>query len=254
MPNYQISVSPAAVGRTLAILICCLLAASMLGQISRFEFGRDQVLGLVRLFNVNQESNIPTFFTVLLTIGSAMLLALIGFLSKQGKSNDSRYWFALAFGFLFLGYDEAFQVHEQLGDPVRQLFGKSNLGFLYFGWVVPAMIVVCLLALLFVKFLLRLPVRTRGWMLFAGCVYLSGCIGMELIGGKYFVLYGQDTLMYSFLTTIEEGLEMSGVATLIYALLGHIAQTYTQVEVHTSSELSPLLNAQGEFSQSLPSA
>lgn len=248
MPNYQISLNLHAIGRTLAILILGLLAASMLGQISRFEFGHDQIFGLVGLFNVNGENNVPTFFTVLLAICSAMLLAAIGFASKQNKKSDSRYWFVLGAGFLFLSYDEAFQVHERLGDPMRQLLGKSNLGFLYFGWVVPAMILVCVLALLFVNFLLRLPASTRHWMVFSGCLYLSGCIGMELIGGKYFVMYGADTLMYGLLTTIEEGLEMSGMATFIYTLLGHIAQTYSKVELNVRAAAAPQSAGRAEFS------
>lgn len=243
MPNYHISVDRHAIGTALAKLIALLLTVSMLGQISRFEFGHDHVFGLVRLFNVNVENNVPTFFSVLLTIGSAMLLAIIGIANKQTEKNDRRYWFMLAAGFLFLAYDEAFQVHEQLGDPVRQLLGKSNLGFLYFGWVVPAMIIVFLLALFFVKFLLRLPASTRGWLLFSGALYLSGCIGMELIGGKYFVAHGKDTLMYSVLTTVEEGLEMSGVATLIYCLLGYIQQTCTSVQFHVAAVVRPQLVA-----------
>lgn len=248
MPTHHISLHRRAIGRVLAILICGLLAASLLGQVSRFEFGHDQVFGLVRLFNVNEEGNVPTFFAVLLSIGSVMLLTVIGFASRQTRKNDSRYWFALAAGFLFLSYDEAFQVHERLGDPMRQLLGKSKLGFLYFGWVVPAIILVCVLALLFVKFLLRLPASSRRWMLFSGCLYLSGCIGMELIGGKYFVMYGKDTLMYSVLTTIEEGLEMSGMAAFIYTLLGHIARTYPKIEFHIRAAAAAHSASQAEFS------
>lgn len=40
MPNYYISIDRRAVGLGLAKLIALLLTASMLGQISRFEFGR----------------------------------------------------------------------------------------------------------------------------------------------------------------------------------------------------------------------
>lgn len=247
MSNYQLAIDRQAVARTLATMIALLLAASLLGQISRFEFGHDQVFGLVRLFNVNAENNIPTFFSVLLAIGSAALLAIIGLASRQHEKNDRPYWFTLAAGFLFLAYDEAFQVHEQLGDPMRHLMGNTHLGLFYFGWVVPGIAIVGLLALLFLKFLLRLPARTRRWLLFSGCVYLGGALGMELVGGKYFEAYGQDTLMYSVLTTIEEGLEMSGFATLIYTLLGHIAQACAMVEFRINAPAQQELVAQPKY-------
>lgn len=108
MSNYQISINRHAFAHALVTVIALLLGASLLGQISRYVFGHDSVYGLVQLFNVDAERNIPTFFTVLLAATGAMLLVVIGFAGKGRERNDSRYWFALAAGFIFLGYDEAF--------------------------------------------------------------------------------------------------------------------------------------------------
>jgi hypothetical protein len=246
MSNYQISINRHAIAHTLITVIALLLGASLLGQISRYEFGHDYVYGLVQLFNVDAERNIPTFFTVLLAAIGAMLLTVIGFAGKQREKNDGPYWFALAAGFLFLGYDEAFQVHEQLIAPMRGLMGNANMGVFYFGWVIPGIAGVCILALFFVKFLLRLPASTRNRLLFAGGLYLGGAIGMELIDGKYIEAHGEN-LMYSVLVTIEEGLELSGLATLIYTLLGHIAETSPKVEFHVHTAAQPALAAQPEY-------
>jgi drug/metabolite transporter (DMT)-like permease len=246
MSNYQISINRHAIAQVLATAIALLLIASLLGQLSRFQFGHDSVYGLVQLFNVDGERNIPTFFTVLLAAIGAMLLVVIGVASKQHEKNDSRYWFVLAAGFLFLGYDEAFQVHEQLIVPMRKLMGNANLGFFYFGWVVPGIAGVCALVLFFFKFLFRLPATTRNWLVFAGCLYLGGALVMEMIDGKYALAYGQN-LMYSVLTTIEEGLEMSGLATLIFSLLGHIAEAGAKVEFRIDAQVQPALVAQPGF-------
>jgi len=227
-------------------VIALLVAASLLGQIARFEFGHDYVYGLVHLFNVDGERNIPTFFTVLLAALAAVLLVVIGLASREREKNDSRYWFALAAGFVFLGYDEAFQVHEQMVAPMRQLMGNTNLGVFYFGWVVPGILGVCALALFFLKFLLRLPATTRRWLLFAGALYVGGCIGMELLDGKYIEAYGEN-MTYSVLVTIEEALEMSGLATLIHTLLGHIAEASARVEFRIDAAAQPSLVAQPEF-------
>ena len=246
MSNYQISINRHALALALATVIALLVAASLLGQISRHEFGHDYVYGLVHLFNVDGERNIPTFFTVLLAATGAMLLVVIGLASREREKNDSRYWFALAAGFVFLGYDEAFQVHEQMVAPMRQLMGNARLGVFYFGWVVPGILGVCALALFFLKFLLRLPATTRRWLLFAGALYLGGCIGMELLDGKYIEAYGEN-MTYSVLVTIEEALEMSGLATLIHTLLGHIAAAGAKVEFRIDAAAQPGLVAQPNF-------
>jgi hypothetical protein len=251
MSNYQIAIKRQSVAQALATAIALLLAASLLGQLSRYQFGHDSVYGLVQLFNVDGERNIPTFFTVLLAATGAMLLVVIGLASKQrganDNRNDSRYWFALAAGFVFLGYDESFQVHEQLIVPMRKLMGNANLGFLYFGWVVPGIAGVCALILFFFKFLFRLPATTRNRLVFAGGMYLGGALVMEMIDGKYAAAYGQN-LMYSVLTTIEEGLEMSGLAMLISTLLGHIAEAGAKVEFRIDAQTQPDMAAQPEFS------
>lgn len=245
MPVYRISINRQAVGQTLAVLVALLLGMSMLGQISRFEFGHDYVFGLVQLFNVDGERNIPTFFTVMVALSSAALLAVIGIGSKGHEKNDSRYWFALATGFVFLGYDEAFQVHEKMIVPMRALLGNSELGFFYFGWVVPGIAGVCVLALFFLRFLFRLPAQTRRLMLLAGFIYLAGCLGMELVDGKYVEAHGQN-LMYSVLVTIEEGLEMAGLSMLVVTLLGHIGEATEKVEFHIEAAPHPVLVAQPE--------
>lgn len=246
MPNYQISINRHAIVSTLATVIALLLAASLLGQISRYEFGHDHVFGFVQLFNVDGERNVPTFFTVILAFSAVLLLAVIGFAGKARGNKDSRYWFALAAGFAFLGYDEAFQVHEQMIVPMRRLMGNTNLGAFYFGWVVPGIAGVCLLAVFFLKFLLRLPATTRNWMVFSGCLYLGGALGMEMLDGKYIAAYGAD-LMYSVLVTIEEGLEMLGLVAFIHSLLGHISHASEKVEFNIDATARPVLVAQPGF-------
>jgi len=246
MSNFQISINRHTVAHALATVIALLLAASLLGQISRYMFGHDSVYGLVQLFNVDGERNVPTFFTVMLAFCAVLLLTTIGLASRGREKNDSRYWFALAAGFAFLGYDEAFQVHEKMIVPMRNLMGNTNLGVFYFGWVVPGIAGVCILALFFFKFLLRLPAATRNWMLFSGCLYLGGALVMEMLDGKYIAAYGAN-LMYSVLVTIEEGLEMSGLAAFAYTLLGHISLSSTKVEFSIDAATRPSLVVQPKF-------
>jgi len=235
MQPYRFSGTPRNVAHVLGTLIFCLLCANAAGLILRFGFGHDYVMGLSPLFDVHREGNIPTFFSVFMALFGAILFAIIALDAKHRASVDSRYWFVLATGFVFLAYDEAFQVHEKMITPMRALIGNEGLGYLHYSWVVPAIAAVVVAALFFFKFLFRMPCATRRRLLSAGALFLGGCIGMELIGGKYFAAHG-DTLGYHLLVMIEEGLEMAGLATLIHALVSHIAESGNRLEFNLSAD------------------
>ena len=75
MPAYGLSSSPRSVARFLSAMIVCLLCAHATGLVMRLGFGHDSVYGLVPLFDVNVEGNIPTFFSVCLGLCNAALFA-----------------------------------------------------------------------------------------------------------------------------------------------------------------------------------
>jgi len=54
--------------------------------------------------------------------------------------------------------------------------------------------------------------------LVAGMAYISGVIGIEILGQPM----AADTLEYNLLTLVEEGLEMFGVILFLYGLLDHM--------------------------------
>lgn len=237
MPAYRLSSSPRSVAYFLGAIIVCLLCAHAVGLVMRLGFGHPSVHGLVPLFDVNVEGNIPTFFSVCLGLCSAALFAVIALDAKGRGDRDAIYWAVLAAGFLFLSYDECFQVHERMTGPMRAMLGGSdpangaNLGLMYFSWVVPGLIGAFTVSLFFLKFMLRLPVATRRRMILAASLFLGGCLGMELINGSVMESQG-DGLLYNVLVMTEEGLEMTGMATLIYALTSHIAASCDRLEVN----------------------
>lgn len=230
MNTYRLSGSPRAIARVLGTIILCLLFANAVGLFFRFGTGHDQVFGLVPLFNVDVEGNIPSFFSVCLTLCAAALFGLIGFEASSRASREAGFWYALAAGFVFLAYDEGFQVHEQMTAPLRAMMGGSNLGFFYFGWVVPGLLGVAVVGLFFLRFTLRLPPATRRRLYTAAALFVGGCIGMELINGKVMESQGK-TLFYHVLVMVEEGLEMAGMATLVHAQASHIAEASDKVEL-----------------------
>lgn len=235
MQPYRFSVTPRHIAQVLGSIIICLLCANVVGLILRFGFDFVTAKGLIPLFDVDIEQNIPTFFSVLMALFSVLLFTIIALDARRRGSSEARYWFTLAAGFLFLAFDEAFSVHERMSTPVQTIIGKEDLGYLHYSWVIPAMLAVLLATLYFFKFLMRLPATTRRRLLTAGALFLGGCIGMELIDGNHFAKYGY-SLGYNLLVMIEEGLEMAGLATLVHALLSHIAESGARLEFNLHTE------------------
>jgi hypothetical protein len=231
--TISIILNPASVARILGTAAFILILASTGGLITADIPGNQNLYWLVRLFDVDREQNIPTFFSVFLLLSATLLLTIISLLERRRKSVDNFYWVVLSFGFLFMALDELASLHEKLGKPVNNLFGNRDLGAFSYGWVIPLIALVALLALFFWRFLMHLPFNTRRTFFIAAIIYIGGALGCELIEGYYRALYG--TLIYSAFTTIEESMEMAGVILFIWGLLVYIANTYGEVSFQINS-------------------
>ena len=211
-------------------MVAFLLVLASIGvKFSEYKLGHDRLYGLVPLFYVSAEQSVPTLFSVLILFSAAFLLTVIAVLKKKEEDPDLSKWAILAFGFLFMTVDEACSIHEKLVMPVRKLLGGGHLGIFHFAWVIPGIALVFVLSVFFLRFLLRLPAKTRLTFMVAATLYIGGAVGFELIGGWYVESYGNRNLTNSMLATIEESLEMAGVIVFIYALLKYIADNYKEV-------------------------
>lgn len=226
MKASQITLDPTAITRSLGIVTLLLVVAGVAGQLSKYLLGHDNVMGLVPLFYVDNEENIPNFFSMSLLLFAALLLAVIARLNRQRRTPWVWNWSILSFGFCLMAYDEAFQLHETLTRPVEALLGNGHLGMFHFAWVVPGIALVVVLGLSYLKFLWHLPADSRIAFLVAAAIYLGGAIGFEMIGGSYADTHGIQNMTYSMLATIEETLEMVGAIVFIRALLIYIANTH----------------------------
>lgn len=225
----RITLNPHAILRVLAGIALFLLFCHVTLQLTSFLTGHPSIYGLVHLFNLDAEDNLPSAFSTLLLLLSSLLLTVIARL----KWNQAMvgYWVVLAVGFMLMAADEEFSFHEELIEPVRAILGTSNLGIFYFAWVLPAIALVTIIGLSFLKFLIRLPRKTASRFIVAGALYVGGCIGMELAGGRYDELHGQDNLTYIGIATSEESLEMLGVIVFIWSLLDYMTDTFGEVEI-----------------------
>jgi cellulose synthase/poly-beta-1,6-N-acetylglucosamine synthase-like glycosyltransferase len=206
-----------------------LVLISIGAQFSKFAPGRPLLARFLPLFYVDLEWNIPTFFSVLLIVFAALLLAVIARLNGSRGIPHAPKWSTLSNGFLLMAYDEAFQVHERLNIPVGAILGDGSLGVFYFAWVIPGIALVSVLGLYFLRFWWHLPARTKFSFLMAAACYIGGAIGVELIGSSHAELHGYENLTYSMIATLEESLEMAGLIVFIWALLNYSAGYYKKV-------------------------
>lgn len=228
MPPNRISLKPSSVACALGIAASLLLLASAGTQTASSLTGHEHVFGFVQLFSLGSEQNLPSFFSTLLLVFAALLLWIITILKRMGNAQQVRYWVLLSTGFLLMAADEACSIHELFGRPTRMLLGDGHLGVFYFSWVVPGIALVLVLALIFVRFVVRLPSRTRLAFLAAAAIYIGGAIGCELVGGYIAESHGTGVL-YNVEVTVEESLEMTGSIVFIWALLAYIADNFAEV-------------------------
>ena len=180
-------------------------------------------------FNFDAESNFPSLYSVLTLGFCSYLLAIITIIKKETKANYIRQWQTLSLIFLFLAIDENCGIHEFFIPVTRKIIDVK--GIFYFAWVIPASILIVIFLIAFREFIIKLPKKTKKMFILAGAVYLSGALGMELLGGYLVDTSGFYTVKYAAVSTIEELLEMFGIVIFINALLSYIQSYLSMVQI-----------------------
>ena len=183
---------------------------------------------LIKLFNVNLEANLPTYFSALLLLADAILLALIAY-RKKALGEKFWHWIGLSTIFVFISLDEMIQIHEQFRAPMEALFNTS--GILYFAWFIPYVAMVIILGIAYFKFMMRLPKKILQLFILAAVVFISGAVVMEAISGMHAEVHGEETLTYALMYTFEEFLEMSGATIFLFALLKYISSQFNNFKI-----------------------
>lgn len=198
-----------------AVVIALHLAAGVTLQLT----GTDWAEAVYRVFNVNQEGNVPTFFSAalwLVAVGVVWQLSL----ASSAEPRTRRAWRVIGVICVLIAVDESLRLHERLIEPMRELLDAD--GILYFAWVVPYAVLVVAVVLLLGRFVWRLGAPVNRLILLAGAIFVTGALGMELAEG--YIASGlseEETTTPTFIAlyTIEETLELIGVSLFIYALL-----------------------------------
>ncbi len=215
--------------RGLAVIAIGLVAASVVAQVWGHLLPPNRSQGIVEMFNLDAEANLPTYFASLLLALVALLSAAIGSVIRARGNEWVRHWHGLVLVFLYLSIDESLQLHERVIEPVRLALGLG--GWLYFAWIIPASFFLLVFLLAYWRFFRSQPVSLRRGLFWAGLLYVAGAIGFELVGGHHFERFGPDNLAYVAITTLEEGLELAGIVVLIHAFTEYLVHLETIFEL-----------------------
>ena len=206
------------------------------------------VQSLVRLFDTNGEANIPSWYSSSALLAASALLFVIATLKAQTADDYVLHWKCMGLIFLYLSLDETAVIHEMLSKPLQALLQTS--GWLYYPWVLVAGFGIILLSILYAKFLLHLPAKIRRGCLLAGITFVCGAIVVECFQAKQHSIGQNSAVDVLVTTTIEEFLEMTGIALFIHTLLQYLNE---QLPGQTSAAAADRHSAQQLAASSLQS-
>lgn len=215
-----------------------LIIVSTVGQIIKYNYNLNYKIcsTIINNFFLGYESNIPTYFSSLLNLFSSMLLLLITIMESGRNAKYVFHWAILSIGFLYISLDEMITIHEWFSEQIKSVLGYKDLGIFTFAWVVPGIVIVLILAVFYSRFLIQLQVNTRRWFLIAAMVFIGGAIGVELLGGKHYEVYGAENLKYRMMQTLEETMEMTGLIIFVWRLLKYIADQFGSIRLDFRSK------------------
>jgi len=225
---FAFRIEPARVARWLAGIIAVLAIVSLAEQYVIHILGRADLEEYLIAVDVDAEGNIPTWYSSAALLACSILLGAITARVHRERGRYVDHWAWLAAIFTFLSIDELAQLHEHLGH-LHETWHTS--GLFYFAWVIPAMAFVAAIGLAYAKFLAHLPPATRRRFVIAAIVYVAGAVGVEALGGWRAESHGMNNMTHSCIATVEEVMEMAGVAMFLVALLRILTREGPALEV-----------------------
>jgi glucan phosphoethanolaminetransferase (alkaline phosphatase superfamily) len=205
----------------LVVVACGLIVLSVVATVSGYGFHVRGGGRVRRMFQLNDEGNVPTWFSAMLLVLVAVLLAVIALRERQRHGSWMRHWMVLAGIFVLLSMVEITTLREDLIGRI-----KDETEFVRAAaWVTPAAVLCLVLVFAYRRFVRDLPRELRRRTLLAGAIYVGSAMGMELVSS----FFDDNRLIYHLLTDVEESGEMFGLIVFIGALLEHLRGTTLSV-------------------------
>lgn len=216
-----IGIPPRTVAAALGAAAAVMVAATVAGKLLRDVMDVGGTYVLLRPFDVNGEGNVWTWFSSAIHLLISAMCGYIALRRRRARARFATHWAVLSVLFLVVSVDETAALHEEAIVPLRDLLGTS--GLLYNAWVVPAFLLLAILAVAYLPWLRHLPNRVARLIVGAAALFVGGGAGVELLTGDYKEAHGTEGFTFGVLTAVEESLEIAGLILFVYALLVFLA-------------------------------
>jgi hypothetical protein len=224
MTSFTTTISAKRLTRFLLSAIAVLGIAHLIGLTISCLIPQPIVLNLFQFVNLDREQNLPTLFAVGLLLLNSALFFIIHRNSKTFRERQP-IWPVLGTTFAYLAIDEFSALHETLSPFLRQLF-RTDSSILYDAWLIPYGIVGLVLAAIVLPTVIKLRASIREWLILSLILYAIGAIGFEMLSGLLHNLATGPNFLYGLIVGTKKLLQLSGLATLTYALLTLIEKQY----------------------------
>ena len=210
-------------------IVTVVIALGAVGYTIGTLTGHFNLLGFLRVIDVNMEQSLPTYFSTINLLLASILLLVIYYHEKTRAQNKHRDWGFLSILFLWLSIDESVGIHELINEVhvylmdnglVQRTIDTDTSAWLPFG-----VLFVLIVSIVLLRFIRDLPAATRAYFLVAGCVFLAGALGLEYLGVVMHRTGGIDSSVDTanlIRRLVEEGCEMYGIAIFNCALYREI--------------------------------
>lgn len=188
-----------------------------------------------KLFDLDSEKNVPTFYNSFLLLLAAILAIWLAFKLKVRRAA----WLVLAASFVILSIDEAYMIHERLSEPIRDKLTITDGSPFFHAWVVVAIpAALLLITLLVVGWRKRHQIMDQAALkvVLTLLAMVIGSVTMEIIGTQ---LYSNQNLYRLLIVPLEEVIEISGSSAVVYLIMSSIQQAKPRRAKNRSSK--PLL-------------
>ena len=224
--------------RSFGLIIVFLAIAHVVMQSVRYFAGMPEFYGLVRQFDMGVEANLPTFFSAFQLLVTSLVLAVIGLARRQQSDPVALEWLLLALIFLVMAVDETSEIHEMAVRPFREFAPWLASGFFYWAWVLPASVLVAVVAWRYAGFVFRyLPADTRSSTILGAALFVGGAIGVEMPEARYVEINGLDNFTYGMFVLAEEILEMSGVLVFLRGIMRYASAHVGALELEVVTDV-----------------
>jgi len=203
-----------------------IVAAGFIAEYARYIVGsKSQV---VDYFSLSEEQNVPSWWSSSLLLACSVVLAAITATKTRARGDYKTHWAVLSGIFCYMSLDELVEIHERLNDisSLSQLHGA-----LYYGWIIPASLIVLVFAASYLKFLFHLPMKTRVKVALAGALYVGGALGVELPLGLWTERHGELNFGWALIDMGEESMEIAGSSLFLFALIEYLGRSRPDLRI-----------------------